>query len=271
MPLAYRPPPLFCCWMSRPKSSGHVELAGIFQYMQAQMLSQLSVGDFLEQPTSCSSVSEQHWLELFSQYLPQRYAVSPAFVVDADGRRSRQIDIAICDRLYSPLLFPHSSGLHIPAESVYAVFEVKQLLTVKWIGDTGLKAASVRALRRTSVPVLAARSAQPAIRPHRILAGMLAPNAIWNDLSHALPAVLARLAPDESLDLGCALRHGVFELQPDACLQFSLPAESLIFLIIRLLERLRAMGTAPAADFMAYARSLQSFQAPASSLPRQVA
>lgn len=120
---------------------------------------------------------------------------------------------------------PKSSGLHIPAESVYAVFEVKQILTARWIRD----------------------------------AGILAPNAVWNDLSHALPSVLARLAPDESLDLGCALRHGAFELQPDARIQFSLPAESLIFLIIRLLERLRAMGTAPAADLMAYARSLQSF------------
>jgi hypothetical protein len=170
------------------------------------MPSQLSAGDFLEQPTSCGSVSEQHWLDLFSQYLPQRYAASPVFVVDADGRRSRQIDVAIYDRLYSPLLFPHSSGLHIPAESVYAVFEVKQILTARWIRDAGI------------------------------------------------------LAPYESLDLGCALRHGAFELPPDGRIQFSLPAESLIFLIIRLLERLRAMGTAPAADLMAYARSLQSFK-----------
>ncbi|MGA2328205.1 MAG: DUF6602 domain-containing protein [Bryobacteraceae bacterium] len=248
--------------MSRPKSSGHVELAGIFQYMQSQMLSQLAAGDFLEQPTSCGSVSEQHWLDLFSQYLPQRYAASPAFVVDADGRRSRQIDVAIYDRLYSPLLFPHSSGLHIPAESVYAVFEVKQILTARWIRDAGMKAASVRALRRTSVPVLAAGAAKPAIRPHRILAGILAPNAGWTDLRRALPSVLDRLAPDESLDFGCALRHGAFELQPNRRIQFSLPAESLIFLVIRLLERLRAMGTAPAADLMAYARSLQSFRTP---------
>jgi len=34
----------------------------------------------------------------------------------------------------------------------------------------------------------------------------------------------------------------------------------LIFFVLRLLERLRAMGPAPAIDLMQYARSLQSFK-----------
>jgi hypothetical protein len=40
----------------------------------------------------------------------------------------------------------------------------------------------------------------------------------------------------------------------------SSPEESLIFFVLRLLERLRAMGPAPAIDLMQYARSLQSFK-----------
>ena len=36
--------------------------------------------------------------------------------------------------------------------------------------------------------------------------------------------------------------------------------ESLIFFVLRLLERLRAMGPAPAADMMEYGRGLQSFR-----------
>ena len=57
-------------------------------------------------PAPAGAASEQRWMDLFNRYLPQRYRASPAFVVDADGRRSRQIDIAIYDNLYSPLIFP---------------------------------------------------------------------------------------------------------------------------------------------------------------------
>ncbi len=79
------------------------------------MLAGLAVGDAFENPSACGSASEQRWIDLFDRYLPQRYRAAPAFVVDADGRRSRQIDIAIYDNLYSPLIFPHESGLHLGA------------------------------------------------------------------------------------------------------------------------------------------------------------
>jgi len=71
------------------------------------MLACLAVGEIFEHPSACGSASEQRWMDLFNCYLPQRYRAAPAFVVDADGRRSRQIDIAIYDNFYSPLIFPH--------------------------------------------------------------------------------------------------------------------------------------------------------------------
>jgi hypothetical protein len=43
-------------------------------------------------------------------------------------------------------------------------------------------------------------------------------------------------------------------------MRVSTPDESLIFFILRLLERLREMGPAPAADLMEYGRSLRSFR-----------
>jgi hypothetical protein len=228
--------------------------------MQRQMLTHLSAGDLLEQPTACGAITEQHWLALLRRYLPQRYSASSAFIVDADGRRSRQIDIAIYDRLYSPLLFPDESGLHVPAEAVYAVFEVKHELTSKWVADAGRKAASVRRLHRTSVPVVAAGAGHPAVEPRPLLAGVLAPNAVWAKFQPCLTAAITRLAPDEALDLGCILGQGAFEALPTRSLRFSTPRESLIFFMLRLLDRLRAMGTAPAADLMAYGRSLESFR-----------
>jgi hypothetical protein len=328
--------------MGRYADSGRVNLVGIFRQVQREMLSHLAVGELFEHPTVCGAVTERHWLDLLDRHLPERYRAASAFIVDADGRRSRQIDIAIFDRLYSPLLFPHASGLHIPAESVYAVFEVKQDLNVRLIRDAGRKAASVRRLRRTSVPVIAGGSLHAAIRPHRILAGILALRSGWPTRFHRrLPAALALLSRDESLDLGCALRDGAFELlsddtpapapgslggadplvragslgradllvragspdpasqikipsagsrakrasgsplsavdcrlspvrsgakrpqattqKPDA-VHFSTPDESLVFFMLRLLTRLRALGTAPAADLMAYADCLKSFK-----------
>jgi len=59
----------------------------------------------------------------------------------------------------------------------------------------------------------------------------------------------------ERLDLVCCLAHGTVESP-----KVSSPEESLIFFILRLLDRLRAMGTAPAVDWQEYGRSLRSFR-----------
>ncbi len=208
------------------------------------MLAHLSAGDLVDHPTALGALTERLWLDLFARYLPERYRAASAFVVDSEGKRSRQIDIAIHDRLYSPLLFPE----HIPAESVYAVFEVKQDLNQRLIRDAGRKAASVRRLRRTPA------TAQP------ILAGILALRSGWRKrFARRLPAALAVLGAEERLDLGCALEAGAFEVDEAGAVRVSTAEESLIFFTVRLLERLRALGTAPAADLMEYARRLESF------------
>jgi hypothetical protein len=41
--------------------------------------------------------------------------------------------------------------------------------------------------------------------------------------------------------------------------RLSTPGEALIFFMIRLIERLRAYGSAPAVDLMEYGRGLESF------------
>ena len=154
--------------MPRRPDSGQIDLTKIFHRVQQEMLAQLAVGRLFEHASAAGSATEHHWLELFDRYLPKRYRATPAFVIDSLGRRSRQVDIAIFDNLYSPLLFPHASGFHIPAESVYAVFEVKPTFSRQWLQDAADKAASVRDLRRTSVPVIsqpaASRSSEMPIR-----------------------------------------------------------------------------------------------------------
>jgi len=246
--------------MARPHDSGQLDLAEVFRRVQQEMLAQLAVGGLFEHASSAGAATEHHWIELFNRYLPQRYRAAPAFVVDHTGRRSRQIDVAIFDNLYSPLLFPHDSGVHIPAESVYAVFEVKPTFSRQWLSDAQEKAQSVRGLRRTSVAVPSG-GRRTRISPRPILAGLLATGSVWTPATFA--ASLSLALEDVPLDIGCCLEHGSFELRKRASprIRVSEPGESLIFFILlRLLERLRAMGTAPAADLMQYARGLRSFQ-----------
>jgi hypothetical protein len=251
--------------MPRRPDSGQIDLGEIFRRVQEEMLAQLSVGKLFEHASTAGAATEHHWLQLFDRYLPKRYRAAPAFVIDSTGRRSRQIDIAIFDNLYTPPLFPHSSGIHLPAESVYAVFEVKPTFSRQWLRDAADKAASVRSLRRTSVSVIG----REATRPPAILAGLLATTSVWTAPTFATNLRRARQEPErtargalnnanrrsrpaalcalERLDIGCCLEHGSFEDN-----HISSPDQSLVFFIIRLLDRLRAMGTAPAIDWSQY-------------------
>src|SRR3989442_7911304 len=98
--------------MGRPNGP-KLGLLEIFPRVQDQMLAQFALGNLLRHhPTPCGEATEKQWIEFFNRYLPRRYATSSVFVISADGRCSRQIDIAIYDSFYSPVLFPHESGLH---------------------------------------------------------------------------------------------------------------------------------------------------------------
>ncbi len=210
-----------------------------------------------EHATTAGAATEHRWLDLFESYLPQRYRSAPAFVIDSLGRRSRQIDLVVFDNLYSPPLFPHESALHVPAESVYAVFEIKQTFSTQSIRDAMEKASSVRALSRTSVPIIGGGLKHSAIRPRRILAGLLAAGSVWITpaaFAQYLPGALLQSPSAGRLDLGCSLAHGAFDR--NRVTHISPPEDALLLFILRLLHRLRAMGTAPAADFMKYARTL---------------
>jgi hypothetical protein len=240
--------------MSRPRDSGRLDLRELFHRTQQEMLAQLHVGGMIEHGPTAGAATERHWIALFERYLPTRYRASSAFVIDSQGNRSRQIDIAIYDHFYSPLLFPQESSVHIPAESVYAVFEVKPSVSRPLVRDAAAKVASVRALHRTSTTLISAGKRCSAIRPQRILGGLLAATSVWSEatFAHNITRCVAGHKGQERLDLVCCLEHGTLEYP-----QVSQPEGSLIFFILRLLERLRAIGTAPAVDWEKYGRSLR--------------
>jgi hypothetical protein len=87
--------------MARSPDSGKIDLAEVFRHVQKEMLAQLAVGRLFEHASASGTASEHHWIELFDRYLPKSYRAAPAFVINAAGRRSRQIDLAVFDNLSS--------------------------------------------------------------------------------------------------------------------------------------------------------------------------
>src|ERR1700704_4991774 len=76
---------------------------------------------------SKGDASENVWLQLLQTYLPERYQSATAHVVDSKGNFSDQIDVVVFDRQYSPFILHFEGQMIVPAESVYAVFEAKQM------------------------------------------------------------------------------------------------------------------------------------------------
>lgn len=228
-----------------------------FLRQQEKMLAELrEVRTVQQHPTARGDGTELHWLEMLQRRLPARYRADRAFVIDADGNRSQQIDIVIHDRQFCPVLLDTAGGVHIPAESVYAVLEVKQDLTKGQVEYAGDKIASVRRLRRTSAEFVHANGSNRT-PPKPILGGILTFESGWSPaLGDAFEGALRAAPNDERLDLGCALSDGGFEVvygeRGEIEVARSGADSSLIFFFLRLLHRLQQVGTVPAIDYAEY-------------------
>lgn len=214
-------------------------------------------------PGARGEASEDDWLRVLKDHLPQRYQADKAFVIDSRGQCSEQIDIVIYDHQYSPLIYNQANQRYIPAESVYGVIEVKQDLTREHLFYAGKKAESVRRLQRTSAAVPHVEGiARPRSLP-RILAGIVCYQSSWTPpLGDPLSSALCELTLEQQIDIGCALLHGTFEVHYPTSGQASLAVvedrRSLVQFLMRLLMHLQALATAPAIDYEAYlARLLQ--------------
>ena len=202
------------------------------------------------------SVNEDHWTELFRSYLPNRYDVATGIVIDSLGNRSDQIDLVIFDRHFTPTLLDQKNHRYIPAEAVYGVFECKPTINKEYLEYAQKKAASVRAMHRTSVAIShAGGTYQP--KPHfRILAGILAPGASWADgLGKAFERNLST-DPSNMLDCGVALDCGCFDRYEDRLL-IATEQGAMMYFLFRLLARLQSLGTVPAIDWTAYSRIIK--------------
>jgi hypothetical protein len=203
--------------------------------------------------------SEHVWLEVLKEYLPQRYRIERAHVVDSDGAFSEQIDVVVFDRQYSPLIFKHEGQLVIPAESVYAVFEAKQTIDASHVDYAQSKVASVRRLNRTSLPIPHAGGTYTPRALTHIVGGILTFESEWTPpLGESLIKSLKTETPERALDIGCVAAHGMFICDEKGGHAVSPQAKPATAFLLELIARLQGLGTVPMIDTRAYARWLSN-------------
>ncbi|MEP3040744.1 MAG: DUF6602 domain-containing protein [Hyphomicrobiales bacterium] len=212
----------------------------------------------IHHPGSKGDASESIWIELLETYLPKRYQVANAHIVDSKGNFSQQVDVVVFDRQYSPFIFTYQNQTIIPAESVYAVFEAKQTVNASLVAYAQAKVESVRQLHRTSLPIPHAGGVYPPKSLMPILGGILAFESEWTPaMGKPLSAVLGKGTGDRRLDLGCIASHGHFSQDPEtgnySYVNESKPATAFLF---KLISRLQSSATVPMIDVDAYAEWL---------------
>lgn len=239
-------------------TSLHRTYAGLQARLSAGLVSSRSI---LEHPVAKGNGAEANWLKMLQEHLPHRYQAEAAFVIDAEGYMSEQIDIVLYDRQYTPELYNVDGQKIIPAEGVYAVFEVKQVLDRHNVAYACKKVASVRRLKRTSAPIVHAGGEHEPRHITPILGGILATESGWKlPFGDSFSACLANAAPEARLDLGCVATAGAFEVIYDESthqISTSEPDFALASFFMRLLHRLQRIGTVPAIRYTDYLKAFE--------------
>lgn len=220
--------------------------------------------------TTLGDAVEEAWITLLRTYLPARYCVAKAFAIDHQGKATDQLDCLIYDAHFTPALFGKDRHLYVPAEAVYATFEIKQFVTAAHLEAAAKKAKSVRALARTSAPIPWANGVNPPKRPFPIVAGLLAMRTKWRDgLGRRFLRQFERWSGTQELDL-------VLTADAGFCDRFSkrhrvVTGEgSLVRGLFRLLYALREKATVTAIEWDRYEAVLTAPARPAarSRMPR---
>lgn len=256
-----------------------IEIKDLFAGMQKTMLGELNLDrKIICHQGSKGDAMENSWIELLHKYLPSRFSVDKAMVIDYEGNVSDQIDVVVYDNFYTPFVFQQNGFKYIPAEGVYAVFEVKPDLKgnvgkESYIQYAGKKIASVRALKRTSVGIINAGNQCPARSLTPILGGILANTCSMKEKT--LKSKLSALSGIEQLELGCAVDNYAFVIDYTQgttrvttdkdtidkyytervlnTIHFSKTENSIFTFVLQLSHYIQqAIGTVPAIDYQRY-------------------
>lgn len=102
--------------------------------------------------------------QFLRQRLPESVGVTSGEIIDAKGKRSREVDIIVYDAVNSPLLFAGdvAGSVLVPAEAVIAAVEVKFKLRSQHVSELIEHCRSIKSLSRT------AYSIPPRLRGHYV-------------------------------------------------------------------------------------------------------
>ena len=221
-----------------------INIKKLFEALDEEMKLKLSSKiDEISHPTTKGSETELNWIGLLRTYLPERYTVDSGFVVDHEGNISDQIDIIIYDRHFTPFIFKGESVVFIPAEGVYATFEVKQHFNKKYYEYAVKKLQSVQNLKRTSATFVHA-TGKTQTKVKDIFGGILTKNnkskSFFNNIS-ATSKLFMVLVLDSGIKV---INNETLENQDKKPV--------LAFFLLKLIEKLRAVGTVPALEVDEY-------------------
>lgn len=239
-----------------PQNTGFLKQA--FATEQECLVAQLRSSARITHAGDRGEVNEQHFIEFLRQYLPNRYTVEKAIVLDSEGSVSHSIDVVVFDRQYTPTLLDNDKHRYVPAEAVYAVFECKPKIDKGYLEYAAEKAASVRKLKRTSVEINHAGGTFPAKKLFEIVAGILAIDVDWRDgFGDSFQQVHRNLPAGGRIDCGFAAAGASFDtFAGPGAYTFGPPENALAYFVFRLLWKLQSLATVPAVDWMAYANQL---------------
>ncbi len=262
----------------------NIDLKSLFTGLQSQMISKLSTNrEFITHPGSKGDALENAWIEWLKCYLPNRYSVDKAIIIDYKGNTSHQIDIVIYDNWFTPFIFSQNGFHYIPAEGVYAVFEVKPDIKDN-IAYAAEKIESVRLLERTSTNMINS-GVQLSARPlTKIIGGILSST---NTYTHAKNDTINKHINEhqglKGIDIGCIADYGSFHviysgeenIELKSVEQFEMryrdyyhkrsvdsivysnSSNSLVSFFLQLTRYLQqSIGTVPAIDLNAYSKAI---------------
>jgi len=264
-----------------------IDLKSLFGGLQKQMVSQLNTNrEFITHPGSKGDSLENAWIEWLQKYLPNRYSVDKAIVIDSKGNTSQQIDVVIYDNWFTPFIFSQNGFHYIPAEGVYAVFEVKPDIkgSVKeksYIQYASEKIESVRVLRRTSTSMINSGKTFPARPLTKIIGGILAStNTFTHNSNETIKRHIKEQKGFRGIDFGCIADYGSFYVDYEGDesqditdinkrykdyyikrkikeIHFSKTENSLVSFFLQLTRYLQqSIGTVAAIDLQAYSNSI---------------
>lgn len=247
--------------MGKNKNS-KIDLRTLFMDLQQKMKVSLSISKkHIGHAPTKGDATETDWKNWLADYLPERYSVEKAFIIDRYGKTSDQIDLVLFDRTYSPFLFKHQNSYFLPIESVYAAFEVKQELNEQNIKYVAKKANSIRKLSRTSGPITCIDGSIRRQELRSILFGILCTSSSWKyPLGKKLKEVLSKFGENDRIDIGCCIKSGAFDVlykKDRLKLIESHKEDALLFFFLKLFVRLQQIGNVPALDINEYLKALK--------------